>query len=50
VGSQLEYVDGKRDPDYVVTLDRRRFSTLRRAFALYRSGVVNAVRVTSSWR
>ncbi len=37
-GRQLEYVDGERDPDYVVTPDRRRFGTLRHAFALYRVG------------
>lgn len=37
-GRQLEYVDGKDDEDYVVTPDRRRFKSLRRAFALYRVG------------
>lgn len=37
-GRQLEYVDGGKNPDYIVTPDRRRFSTLRGAFALYRVG------------
>lgn len=37
-GRQLQYVDGGKSPDYIVTPDRRRFDTLRAAFALYRVG------------
>lgn len=57
-GRQLEYVDGKDDPDYVVTPDRRRFTTLRRAFAFYRVGTglrgpgdaqLEVMRRTMSW-
>lgn len=37
-GRQLEYREVKDGPDLVVTPDDRRFTTLRRAFALYRVG------------
>jgi len=57
-GRQLEYVDVKDGDDYVVTPDRRRFTTLRRAFALYRVGTgergpgdeqLEVMRRTMSW-
>ncbi len=37
-GRQLQYVDGKENDDYIVTPDQHRFTTLRRAFAIYRVG------------
>lgn len=37
-GRQLNYVDVKGGDDYIVTPDKRRFQSLRRAFALYRVG------------
>ena len=37
-GRQLVYVEPKPGEEYVVTPDNRRFTSLRRAFALYRVG------------
>lgn len=37
-GRQLTYVEPKPGEEYVVTPDNRRFTSLRRAFALYRVG------------
>ncbi len=37
-GRQLQYVNGKGNDDYIVTPDQHRFTTLRRAFAIYRVG------------
>jgi len=57
-GRQLEYRDVKDGPDLVITPDRRRFTDLRRAFALYRVGTgergpgddqLEVMRRTLSW-
>lgn len=57
-GRQLQYVDGKANDDYIVTPDQRRFTTLRRAFAIYRVGTcvrgpgdeqLDVMRRTMSW-
>lgn len=57
-GRQLEYRDVKDGPDLVITPDDRRFTTLRRAFALYRAATgergpgdeqLEVMRRTLSW-
>ena len=57
-GRQLEYVDVRNGDHHIVTPDRCRFTTLRRAFALYRVGTgergpgdeqLEVMRRTMSW-